>query len=258
MKKLLLLLTVLVLALSVTACNKTTGNDNDSSKDNNKRAESTTQENDNDKNENNTNETTTEAATEVTTTTTPTEEPTTAQPSYAATEEILNAAKYDQIVQIGNTVLHHPFTIQDVLDAGATIKGSNYNPDYLVPAANGEFITFTLGDGSFNIYFANMTETMCSLKDTVSFWQFYECTSSSVFFPGGLHAGISLSDLQTIFGTADEEKIGTLNDYITYRYLESPAKYMGGDMYSETNNSYSVSVDRNTGKVTHIYRSFPY
>lgn len=246
MKKLLLFLSVLVLALSVTGCNKATGND--SSKDNNKRTESSNDDRDN--KDDASKETTTEAVTE---------EPTTAQPSYAATEEILNAAKYDQIVQIGNTVLHHPFTIQDVLDAGATIKDSDYNPDYLVPAANGEIITFTLGDGSFNIYFANMTENMCSLKDTVSFWTFHDCTSSSVFFPGGLHAGISLSDLQTIFGTADEEKIGILNDYITYSYLESPAKYpYDNNLYSETKNSYSVSVDRNTGKVTHIYRNFPY
>ncbi len=252
MKKILLLLTVLVLALSVTACNKATGNDNDSSKDN-KRTESSNdnrddKDDDDEKNNDDSKGTTTEEVTE---------EPTTVPEGYSVSEEILNAPKFEQVIQIGNTVLQIPFTFQDILDAGATIKTSGYTPDYIMAAGDSIYVDFTFDDGTLSTMFCNDSDSMCSLKDLEAVFS-VGTTSSNVFLPGGIHIGTTLSELQETWGAADVEASG--DPYLSFTYYEYPSEvsYVGSQPYTKslTGNYYIISVDRNTAEVKNIGMAF--
>ena len=225
MKKVRLILMVLILSLSVIACGKDTDNESSKSSDKETKSEDAGTDLPDDNDSSKSDDETTEGG---------------------VSQEILDAPMYKQVMQIGNTVLNAPFTLQDVLDAGATIRDNKYTPEYLMNVGDEVSVKLAIGDGEVRMYFQNISDTTCSLKDAVGVGGGElgtEIKSSSIYLPGGIHVGSSLSEVQSAWGTADGETV--TNESFTYSYYEYEGTYVTGD-------GYRVTVDRNTAKVKQI------
>lgn len=199
-----------------------------------------------------------------------------------ATDQIINADKYDNLIQVNNKVIELPATVQDFLDAGATLESvspDKITPDAILSSGESKDIYLVIGDVT-KIRVKprnNSTEKQITLKEAditkIESTTFsYDISSkinsekldsnsvnNNVFFSKGLKLGITQDELKQIWGEPDKikEQVGYLDYYYAQNYFNiTDPIYKTEEYTSATQNMYVVSVYKNTGLVSQINYEF--
>lgn len=193
--------------------------------------------------------------------------------TFKAKEEILNAELGSGLVQIGDTIVSIPTQVKEITEqTNAEYISIDYNPDimsneFLVSADDGAVIArlyFPDAECTAVYYSEGAKEGVVSAGD-LHVMELRDITSENIFLPKGIKIGMTLTDMQEMFGDAlelgyaeDEEtleyKVRFLIDdqnvidscsecYTSYSVLECPSEFCGF-LY--------MDINRNTGVIQEL------
>lgn len=189
--------------------------------------------------------------------------------TFRASKKIRNADPYDNLVQLGTSVVKVPCELAVLLEEGVVISDETYTPQYLAEAGE----QFVLSVDYMNMPFKlSVTNTAAETR------KLYECTVIElldisyyyVTFAGGISPGISTYDEVTELwgvGTPGSESSEDILKTVYYRdgvpEKDIYAYERGGTAVSDVSSImdvsgyvYEVSYDRTSGIVTNITASF--
>lgn len=193
--------------------------------------------------------------------------------TFEAKEEILNAELGSGLVQIGDTIVSIPTQVKEITkQTNAEYISINYEPDimsdeFLVSADDGAVIAglyFPDAECTAVYYSEGIKEGVVSAGD-LYVMELREIISENIFLPKGIKTGMTLTDMQDMFG--DSLELGYAEDEET---LEYKVRFLIDDQNvidscSECYTSYSdqecpsefcgflyMDVNRNTGVVQEL------
>lgn len=181
------------------------------------------------------------------------------------TQAILSAQPFDPVLQVGNEVLTLPASYEDWVNSGAVNVDTKYNDSYLVDANSYHIVTFEVCDAQVKIYVHNDTDNRLEIN-SCTIKSIYSTQSEDLFYPGGVHVGMSIDDLTAVWGEPSDDLSKSHEDELSYCYYQYPFDIkrlpittfgMGNNntLMSASGNSYTVSISRSSSQIVGISRT---
>jgi hypothetical protein len=180
-------------------------------------------------------------------------------------QEILAAELFDPLIQVGNTVLSLPADYGDLITAGAVNVDDKYIETYLMDAGmhvNG--VEFQIMGTKIKADMHNNTTDRIQLHDCV-IGNLYSSGGGELFYPGGVHVGLGMTELVSAWGEPLEESgwgLFSSDEYLRYWYIHEP--YAVGRLLDNSNdallsssgNQYDILIKRDDQRIFSISRTF--
>lgn len=176
----------------------------------------------------------------------------------AATDEIINAERFSNKVQIGSTVYTFPLTVEDLLANGELKIGGTYmdrNPNENTLVSPGDIEMFGISGPGVDIVLVatNNNDAVTEFKScTIDIQGIANRGSVNVIYSGGLRAGMSFGEFTELYGEPDYIEDDNYYYYEDMYYFYDASKPSNSHYASLTGNSYCVHIDMDNACVSNI------
>lgn len=172
--------------------------------------------------------------------------------------EIMDADTYSSLVQIGNNVISMPTDYSTLINIGATLAEAEISEDFLMDALSEKNINMVFNNTIIEIRIKNELNERAPLKNS-KINKITKTNGPDVIYPKGIQVGSGLQVLIDSWGEPSLDSSKSYGNEIVYKYMEYPINpeiisslSSTLDLMSATGYHYTVTVDRNTSKITNI------